>query len=78
VGAKRFSQLLTIYVERQAILSPQLITPHVSSSEFLLALLRLSSDIRDEMMVSNQNQWLSLERETLAVNYCLVLYPVAF
>jgi hypothetical protein len=73
------SQLSTVYVERQTILSPQLITSHVLSSEFLLALLHLISDIRGEMMVSNQNQWLNLEGGTVAVNCCLVgLYPVAF
>ncbi len=68
-----------VYVERHAILSPQLITSHVLSSKFLLALLHLSSDICGEMTVSNQNQWLDPEGGTLAVNYCLVVpCPVAF
>ena len=79
VGVKRFSQLLMVYVERQAILSPQLITSHILSSEFLLALLHLSSDICGEMTVSNQYRWLDPEGGTLALNYCLVvLCPVAF
>jgi hypothetical protein len=75
VGTKRFSQLLMVYVERQAILTPQLITSHVLSGEFLIALLHLSSDIPGEMKVSNQNQWLDPQAEggTLAVNYCLVV-----
>ena len=70
--------LSQLYVERQVILSPQLITSHVSSSEFLLALLHLSSDIRGEA-ASNPHQRLDPEGGTLAVNYCLaVLCPVAF
>lgn len=49
------------------------------SSEFLLALLYMSSDICGEITVSNQNQWLDPEGGTLAVNYCLVvLCPVPF
>lgn len=71
--------LSQLYVERQVILSPQLMTSHVSSSEFLLALLHLSSDIRGEAAGSNPHQRLYPEGGTLAVNYCLaVLCPVAF
>lgn len=76
VGAALLSQL---HDEHRVILSPQLITSHVSSSDFLLALLHLSSDIRGEAAVSDQNQWLGPEGGTLAVYYCLaVLCPVAF